>query len=67
MTDWSQYRWYRCHVCHQPCINHVDEERTQDTECAYCFQIPSLDQEGEGPVIDDRRAVESARRLALDG
>ena len=58
MTDFSQYRWYRCHVCHEPCINHVDEPRTQDTECADCYAIPALEQAPE--LGSDDRQVQSA-------
>jgi DNA-directed RNA polymerase subunit RPC12/RpoP len=52
VTDWSQYRRYRCHVCGEPCINHLDKEQTEYTECAECFSIPSLDQAPEADSDD---------------
>ncbi|MFB6083532.1 MAG: hypothetical protein ABEJ94_04725 [Halorientalis sp.] len=76
MTDWSQFVAYRCRHCKENCINHVDAERTQYKECAYCFSIPAIEHAPDAEEVDpanrsdltdeDRRAVESGRWLSVD-
>lgn len=42
MTEWSHYCRYFCHVCGEECINHVDQSRTQASECRACHRVPDL-------------------------
>lgn len=42
-TDYSQYKEYRCHRCAEPCINPVDDPRTEHRRCADCLKRADKD------------------------
>ena len=39
MTDFSSYRAYRCRLCGDNCINHLDAPETSEDLCLSCHTL----------------------------